>query len=318
VTRSPAEQAATRLSRLLSLVPWLMANDGVSLTEAAQHFGISQKQLRADLDLLIVSGRPGYMHGDLLDIQYWGKDGRIRVLDPQTLNRPMGLTATEAGALLIAMRMLAQLPGGHDTAALTSAIDKLERATGVAQVAVVEVSGSGQAFLLPLREAIETGVQVRLGYASASTETASERVVDPHDLTVSSGHVYLQAWCHRSEAIRTFRLDRVLSCTPLSTPIDPSRKQFTDLSSFLPQAGREVTLEVSPRVAWLGDQPYARVEEELSDGSRVVILNVGDDEWLLRLLLRVGAHARVINDDALVMMLHERANAALSQYADVR
>jgi proteasome accessory factor C len=318
MTRSPAEQAATRLSRLLSLVPWLMANDGVSMTEAAHHFGISEKQLRADLDLLIVSGRPGYMHGDLVDIQYWDKDGRIRVLDPQTLDRPLGLTATEAGALLIAMRLLAQLPGGHDTAALTSAIDKLETATGVHEVAVVEVASPGQAFLPELRSALEAGTQVHLGYASASTDTASERVVDPHALTVASGHVYLQAWCHRSEAIRTFRLDRVLSCTPLSTPIDQARKESTNLTSFLPQAGREVTLEVSPRVAWLGDQPFARVHSEGSDGSRVIILNVGDDEWLLRLLLRVGAHARVINDDALVMLLHERATAALRQYADVR
>jgi proteasome accessory factor C len=315
MTRTPTEQAATRLSRLLSLVPWLMTNDGVSLHDAADHFGISVKQLRADLDLLIVSGRPGYMHGDLLDIQYWDDDGRIHVLDPQTLTRPMALSPTEAGALLIAMRMLAQLPGSKDSDALISAIDKLETATGVHEVAIVEVAGSGQQFFEAIHGAIESGVQVRLGYASAATDSATVRVVDPHALTVASGHVYLQAWCTQSEAIRTFRLDRVLSCEVLETPVHAARRAAAVPPPYLPSVVREISLEVSPQLAWLGDQDFARVEQDRPDGSRLVILNVGDDDWLLRLLLRVGAHARIINDDPLVEMLHERAKATLGLYA---
>lgn len=54
-----SDTAATRLSRLLALVPWLLANDGVTLAHAAEHFGVSAEQLEKDLFLLIVSGFPG-------------------------------------------------------------------------------------------------------------------------------------------------------------------------------------------------------------------------------------------------------------------
>ena len=78
-----ADTAATRLSRLLALVPWLTAHDGVTIDEAAAHFGVPADQLQADLWLLIVTGRPGHMPGDLVDIQFWDEDRRIRVLDAQ-------------------------------------------------------------------------------------------------------------------------------------------------------------------------------------------------------------------------------------------
>ena len=74
------ETAGARLSRLLAVVPWLAANDGVSIAEAARHFGVTEKQLSDDLWLLICTGRPGHLHGDLVDIQFWDEDGSIHVL----------------------------------------------------------------------------------------------------------------------------------------------------------------------------------------------------------------------------------------------
>ena len=83
------ETAGTRLARLLTVVPWLSANDGVTIAEAASHFGVSEKQFQDDLWLLICTGTPGHLHGDLVDIQFWDEDGSIHVLDAQTLDRPL-------------------------------------------------------------------------------------------------------------------------------------------------------------------------------------------------------------------------------------
>ena len=54
-----AATSAERLSRMLSLVPWLIAHDGITIDEAARHFGVTPEQLEKDLWLLIVCGLPG-------------------------------------------------------------------------------------------------------------------------------------------------------------------------------------------------------------------------------------------------------------------
>ena len=119
VKRGP-DTAATRLSRLLALVPWLSAHEGVTIDEAAAHFDVTPDQLQNDLWLLICTGRPGHQHGDLVDIQFWDEDGRITVVDAQTLDRPLRLSPDEAASLLVALRVLAQVPGPHDRAALAA------------------------------------------------------------------------------------------------------------------------------------------------------------------------------------------------------
>ncbi|HEY3201302.1 MAG TPA: protein pafC, partial [Actinomycetes bacterium] len=48
--------ATARLSRLLALVPYLLARQGVPIGEAAREFGISERQLVKDLELLFVCG----------------------------------------------------------------------------------------------------------------------------------------------------------------------------------------------------------------------------------------------------------------------
>ena len=45
-----------RLRRLLAMVPWVAANDGPAVDEVCARFGIDEKQLAADLELLFLCG----------------------------------------------------------------------------------------------------------------------------------------------------------------------------------------------------------------------------------------------------------------------
>ncbi|HQH06653.1 MAG TPA: WYL domain-containing protein, partial [Phycicoccus sp.] len=51
-TPPAAESALSRLSRLLTMVPWLVNRQGINLEEAAADLGISVEQLTSDLELL--------------------------------------------------------------------------------------------------------------------------------------------------------------------------------------------------------------------------------------------------------------------------
>src|SRR6185369_15768311 len=136
VTSSPrAGGSAERLARLLNLVPYLLARPGIPIAEAAADHGVTERQLREDLELLWVCGLPGYGPGDLIDMAFDGD--RVTVTYDAGIDRPLRLTHDEALALIVALRMLAQVPGGIDLPgggnsreAVERALAKIESAAG--------------------------------------------------------------------------------------------------------------------------------------------------------------------------------------------
>ncbi len=100
-----ASGTADRMTRLLSLVPYLTARpEGVGVAEAARDFGVTERQLRSDLELLWMCGLPGYGPGDLIDLAFEGD--RVRVTFTAGMVRPLRLTTDEAVALVVALRAL--------------------------------------------------------------------------------------------------------------------------------------------------------------------------------------------------------------------
>lgn len=303
--------AADRLARLLALVPWLVANDGITIDEASVHFGITPDELEKDLWLLVVSGLPGHGPDQLVDIDFWD-DGVIHVIDPQTLDRPLRLTDEEAMILLVALRMLAQVPGLPDRSAIVSASAKLEAAVGARGVAdavpAVDVGITGE-----VRDAIDAavahGAGLRLTYASATRDEVSERDVAPIDISVVDGVGYLQAWCSEADALRTFRLDRIVQAQEIATVTIPPRPATTAAE---PASAR---LLLEPGARWVVDvHRGATVEEERSSGQAIVVLPLLSVEWGVRLVLSLAGQATALEPPDLVAGVRSAAAAALAAY----
>ncbi len=319
VTRQ--DSAATRLSRLLALVPWLSAHEGVTVDEAARHFGVTSEQLQKDLWLLICTGRPGHQHGDLVDIQFWDEDGRITVVDAQTLDRPLRLSPDEAASLLVALRVLAQVPGPHDRAALAGATTKLEAAAGEALTAadgvtVVVDSSRDPEVSAAVTRALAEGRALHLTYVGAIDER-TDRDVDPMRVLTLEGRTYLEAWCRRAEAVRTFRLDRIERAVVLAEPaVVPDDAAPVDLGSgALRPEGAPVTLELAPEVAWIAEEHPVESVTELGDGRLQVVTPVAEERWLARLLLRMGSSVTVLDRPDLAERVRAEARAALAVYS---
>ena len=124
-----APSTAERMTRLLTLVPYLQARpDGVRLADAAGDFGVTEAQLRRDLDLLWVCGLPGHGPGDLIDLAFEGD--RVRVTFTAGMVRPLRLTTDEAVALIVALRTLLEMPGLAEGEAVSRALAKVSAAAG--------------------------------------------------------------------------------------------------------------------------------------------------------------------------------------------
>jgi predicted DNA-binding transcriptional regulator YafY len=314
--------ATERLSRLLAMVPYLLARQGIPLREAARQFGISEDQLVKDLELLFVCGTPGHMPDDLIEAEW--DTGHVYLGNADTIARPLRLGVDEALALIVGLRTLADVPGLHDRDALDRTLAKLEAAAGDAAAAAaqvtVEVEGEAEV-LTAARSAIGGNRRVHLRYFVPTRDETTERDVDPMRVLLVDGRWYLEGWCHRAEAVRLFRLDRVVSIDLLEAAAElPPQAVARDLDEglFVPSPDDTlVTLELDPPAHWVAD--YYPVEEvqELGEGRLLVRLRAADGRWLRTLALQLAGSARILEPQDLADEVRDRARMALSAYPNV-
>lgn len=308
------ETAAARLSRLLALVPWLEQHPGVSIADAATHFGVQAEDLEQDLWLTICCGLPGHGPDQLIDIQFWDEDGSIHVIDVQTLDRPLRLSPAEAMSLLVGLRLLAQVPGDHDRAALASATAKLEAAADVAQGAAYVLEDPLEETITHLARAISEARPVRLVYAGASRDEVTERVVEPSEIVRHGGRSYLAAWCREAGAQRTFRLDRMRSVEVLEETLAPRTPTPSDGLSIAPVDGVNVRVRVWPRSRWLLEA-FETADVVAEGDVWETTLVVADPGWLVRLVLAQAGGLEVVAPADVRAQVREAATSALERLA---
>jgi proteasome accessory factor C len=308
-----------RLARLLNLVPYLLARPGILVADAAADLDVSERQLREDLELLWVCGLPGYGPGDLIDMAFDGD--HVTVTYDAGIDRPLRLTQDEALALVVALRMLAQLPGGHSREAVERALAKIESAAGDAASGLpvaVSLPGNATARLAELQGAVQRRRALRLTYYTATRDELTERVVDPMRVLLVGGFAYLEAWCRRAEAVRMFRADRIEDCTELDEPaVPPPDAQPHDVSAgvFTPSPELPlVTLRIGRWARWITEYyPCERVVEESPD-RWLVSLRASDLAWARRLVLGLGTEVAVVSPPELVEAVRSEARSALAAY----
>lgn len=311
------ETATSRLTRLLTMVPWLVNRQGIELDEAASGLGVTVEQLESDLNLLFLCGY-GQMPDELIEADW--EEGRVFVGNADTISRPLRLGVDEAVTLIVGLRTLLDVPGLTERDAIERALAKLESAAGAAAEPAARVSvdladgGVDDTTLARAREGVEKSRRLHLTYHVPGRDESTERDVDPMRVIASDGHWYLEGWCHRAEGVRMFRLDRVegLSVLPEDgTPPEGVSPRELGESIFSPtDDDLLVTLRLDRGARWVSD--YYPVESVRDEGdSRTITLRTADTAWLERLVLRMGGHAVVLSPQDLSERIAARAHAAL-------
>ncbi|QAY71020.1 helix-turn-helix transcriptional regulator [Xylanimonas protaetiae] len=323
-----AERADDRLVRLLGLVAFLDEHGPVPVAELADRFGVTEKQIRDDVDQLWVTGTPGYWPDDLIDFDADAVErGVVHLTESRGLTRPLRLGTREAIALVAALRALVDSPpvqaDPERTALVRSALDKLSAATGEAASAVdVRIAHDGDpAVLQAVTAALADRRALRIRYVTAS-DVVSERDVDPARLLTQDGAAYLLAWCRRAQDRRTFRLDRVLAATVLDEPADADRiaavDRDEDVAASAASAGGATTVTVtfaSP-ARWLAEQLATEAVTELADGAFALRLRISNPAWLRSVLLAAAPDVLAVEPADVAAEVAASARAALAAYGE--
>ncbi|WP_433393765.1 helix-turn-helix transcriptional regulator [Micromonospora sp. KLBMP9576] len=316
--RGGSRASADRLARLLNLVPYLLARPGIELAEAAGDLGVTERQLREDLELLWVCGLPGYGPGDLIDMAFDGD--RVTITYDAGIDRPLRLTPDEALALVVALRMLAETPGVTNREAVERALAKIEHAAGDLVAAPVEVRMPADTHRVEeLRTAVESGRALSITYYTAARDETTDRVVDPLRMLMVGGRAYVEAWCRRAEAVRLFRADRIDAVTELDErAVVPPQARPHDLTEgvFRPSPDLPlITLRIGRGERWLTEYyPCERVDAGGGD-HWLVSLRVTDLGWARRFVLGLGPDVTVVAPVELAEQVRAAAAAALDAYA---
>jgi proteasome accessory factor C len=308
---------AERLPRLLALVPYLQAHEGIAAADAAADFGISEAQLRRDLQLLWVCGLPGHSPGDLIDLSFEGDT--VSVIFDAGMSRPLRLTAEEALALMIGLRTLADAPGLTDRDAVERALAKIESAAGEpVDAATVAVELDQTERTLPvLQRALDSERAMSIRYYTATRDETTERTIDALRLFDMDGNFYLEAWCRSAEGMRVFRVDRIEHVDVLDEPSSPpATAHVRDLSEGVYTPDPEhllVILRLASPYAWVAD--YYPGEESTDDDGRIRLsVRVADPTWVRSLVLGSAGNVEVLAPGWLADSIRQEAAAALAAY----
>ena len=115
-----------RLQRLLALVPYVVSRKSVGLAETAAAFGVTDRELVDDLNLLWCVELRAPDPYCPIDLSYEG--GEIVVSQAESMDRPLRLAVDEASALLVALRMLAEIGEDPSREGLRQTPERFEKA----------------------------------------------------------------------------------------------------------------------------------------------------------------------------------------------
>ena len=285
---------ASEIEVLVELLPWLVANNGASTKEVAAKFNISESKVLDLVQLLVLTG-PDQGGGGLVDIDFEDSES-LFVFDSQDFDKPIQLTNFEASTLLGGLHYLQQISGMSNSETLANLISKLSETLPTGSIPIEVVPNfDAQGITTEIEKAIADQRVLSVRYASLASDAVSDREVEPLAISAIDDHVYLTAWCRKTEDVRTFRLDRIEA---ISTSDESFNTRVDSEISSIAQ-GLTAKLIATPKFVRELDPAIIRGTKEIGSDRSEVAIEVFSHEWLAGVILASGGEAEVVEPESL-------------------
>lgn len=305
------ENAAVRALRLLDLVPFIVANPGITVKELAREFEISTESLIKDLNLLFMCGLPGYTPLELIDLSF--DDGAVIVRDPQNLSLPRNLSESEALAIRIALAALEELtPASHKSFSVIRSLSQKIAAAFASEIpkgAIDFVADREQRILATIEQAIAKDMDLEITYVNSTQDRTSIRRITPRALSILPERTLVKAFCHTAQNERSFNLKFIVECICIAREkhLPEPAKSFD--STIL------VTLEISDESSqFLQTHRQELHQKSESPEPQSYEMTIYQPEWIIRTVISEPSSVRLRRPHELRKAILERSNAALEQY----
>lgn len=313
-------RATDKLVFLLALVPYLLEQRVVAVSDAAAHFDMTDDEIRDAVRLIATSGLPGstgtYQPNDLFDIDWdsFEEDDVIVIEHHVAIDDAPRLSAREAAALIAGLQYLSASPENAGSASLASLMAKLTAGASATPSRLAVAETEADASLAVIREAVAVGRQIEFDYLNARG-VASRRRADPMRITSQDADWYLQAYCHTREDVRNFRVDRMSALELTDEPVgDHSQHVVPDGLFQRSDSDLDVVVDVSPSTLPLLADYLADSRSREVDGRLRVTLRLAHVHGLKRLVAGLPGLVTVVSPPEARTAVADWAEAGLHGY----
>ncbi len=319
-----AGTAQDKLTFLLALVPYLIDHKRISVSDVANHFRVPQERVRAAIRLIAVSGVPGdtsqYLPGDLFDIAWddFEHYDQIVLTHRVAIDDPPRFSAREAAALIAGLQYLSALPENANRDVTARLMAKLSRGASATPTELAVATPQTDKSLSLIRDAVAAGTRIEFDYVDSRGQHEQRRV-DPLRIDSLDHDWYLRGWCHLRQALRTFRLDRMIDLTGTDEPIS---RNYADVplpeTLFEPSADDlRVVLEMAERaLPLIADYSPHGTEPSGVPGRVLTSVRVAHYHGLKRLVAGLPGTVTVFSPPEARQQVADWAAAGMSRYND--
>lgn len=270
-----------RLARLIDLVPFISANQGIPIAELANKFDVSTAEIEKDLWLLYMCGLPGQTPLELMEFEF--EDGYVTVRNADELRYPRSLTQTEIATLVIGLEILQSR--GSDGA------EKLkQRLISMLKTKVDFQPSATERFLPEIIKAIQENLVLKISYSGKFRE------VIPFETYQDGSELYLRAFCKIANDRRTFKISKI------------QELELTDCNELIPNLVPTSVNLITTRIRV--HHSARRVRELLGGVDEIQVYSV---DWLISQVIALAGAVELL-DPKMRSALEARVVASQNQY----
>ena len=315
---------ANTATRLVTLLMLLQRQPNQKASDLAEQLGVSVRSLHRYIAMLDEMGIPVYSER--------GPYGGFSLVRGYKMP-PLVFTPEEAVAVYLGTGLVREMWGKLYQDAAQGALAKLDNVLPEEQrheiawarrtLVTTGMHRASLDALTPLLEKIRRAIReqrrVLMTHRKQTDQQPQTREIEPYAVVHRGGWWYVVGHCRLRNALRSFRLDRIVELTLLDktfqTPAD------FDIRAFLAQAFEsETKVQVRMRFAPQGAHIARDLSgiwdalEEQSDSAVIVTLTMPDLQWAASMALGFGPIVTVLEPEELQQTVRAWANAIAEQY----
>lgn len=301
-----------KIDRLIAITMFLLNRENVSAAALAGRFEVSKRTIQRDIETLSRAGIP--------IVSTYGPEGGYGIVDGFKLTKQIAGLHDYLN-IIIGLRGLVS---AYESDRINQTLDKvLASMRGGEQRIFIDFTVAREdaqvnKTLQAIEKAIYGETLLKLEYTNSEGGSLS-RIVEPLALSFQWYAWYLFAYCTEKRDYRTFKLQRITNCEPVSGVFSKAHENIEELMKSAAASDKRKVYHIlllckkEIRVQAL-EYLRGRIAEECENGDFILEMNVPLERMWFSLLMGFGDSVKVLEPEEVKTMLKQRADKMLSIY----